>query len=110
MTQVLGTSLRMQPNMVNSYRSDTADVSMNEVHQTGVTFGLGRARSVGSESENLGPSPALCIALGEFLISLSLSVLLFQWGSAFHRVIVRIKQVHSCEDLQQYLVLSEAVG
>lgn len=66
-TQVLGTSLRMQPYMVNSYRSDTADVSVNEVHQTGVTFGLGGARSVGSESENLGPSPALCIALGELL-------------------------------------------
>ena len=67
MTQILGTSLRMQPYMVNSYRSDTADVSVNEVHQTGVTFGLGRARSVGSESENLGPSPAICIASGQLL-------------------------------------------
>ena len=45
-----------------------------------------------------------------YLISLSLSVLLCQQGPALQRVTVKIKQVHSCEDSEQYLVLGEAVS
>lgn len=42
---------------------------------------LSGARSTGSESENLDPSPALCVALGK-LIPPSLGVLVSKMGPA----------------------------
>lgn len=76
----------------------------------GTTFARGRAKNAGSESEN--PTDFLSWISSQpwasYLIPLSLHVLVYKLGLTLRRVTVRIKQVNSCEDSEQYLALGEA--
>lgn len=75
-----------------------------------MTFARGRAKNAGSEPENLTELlPWLSSRpWAGYLISLSLYVLVYKPGLTLHRVIVRIKQVSSCEDSEGHLALREA--